>query len=215
MSNELRVEKIPKMKNGIEIEKFMPAPPEDRRVRRTKRMLKGALLELIVEKGYDEVSVQEVIDRADVGRTSFYTYFRSKEDLLLRSLEDLGQLLDGDPGDRSDGGEGSPCDFVIMLFKHFEENRQLARGLLGNRSIPVVRELVQDQFLRHFRNDFQRRYGRAAGAHEIEGAAVFASGALISLVLWWFDMPGAVSPERMGEIFRGLLLPGLGSFFRN
>ena len=53
----------------------MAAKAEDRRVRRTRTLLLTALLDLIVEKGYDEVTVQEIVDRANVGRSTFYTHF--------------------------------------------------------------------------------------------------------------------------------------------
>jgi AcrR family transcriptional regulator len=61
----------------------------DRRVARTRRLLRDALHSLIREKNYDEIVVKEIIDRADVGRSAFYTHFRDKDDLLASSIEDL------------------------------------------------------------------------------------------------------------------------------
>ncbi|MCK4724588.1 MAG: helix-turn-helix transcriptional regulator, partial [Anaerolineales bacterium] len=63
----------------------------DRRVRRTRRALRQALLDLMDEKGYDEVTVEEITNRADIGRTTFYLHYRAKQDLLL---EQFGELID-------------------------------------------------------------------------------------------------------------------------
>lgn len=193
---------------------------EDRRVRRTKKQLKNALIELIAERGYDGVSVQEILDRADVGRTSFYTYFRSKEDLLLRSLDDLGSLFDNPPDEAKKGEKvgisphntkgvpktiGGTADFSHFLFLHLEENRRLARILLGRGGIPIVREHIRKQFLEYFKNRLQRNDSNRITPFEREGTAIFASGALLSLILWWLDMDRPATPAKMGELFERLM----------
>ena len=61
----------------------------DRRVARSRRALKEALTDLILERGYESVTVQDVIDRADVGRSTFYAHFLDKDDLLMAILADL------------------------------------------------------------------------------------------------------------------------------
>ena len=64
-------------------------PTTDRRVARTRRLLRDALHSLISEKNYDDIVVKEIIERADVGRSAFYTHFHDKDDLLASSIEDL------------------------------------------------------------------------------------------------------------------------------
>ena len=172
-------------------------PAEDRRVRRTKKELKKALTALILEKGYDDVSVQEIIDRADVGRTSFYTYFKSKEDLLLQNLDDLENMF-------LPNQENSADDFSLKMFQHLQENWRLARLLLGNKKIPLVRNYVQNILLKYYKNQYQERFGKTKTEFEIEGAAVFTSGALLSLTLWWLGMKKPVSPEEMHRLFMEL-----------
>jgi len=182
--------------------KFADEPnSEDRRVRRTKRLLKEALIELIAESGYDEVSVQEILDRADVGRTSFYTYFRSKEDLLLRSLDDMGGLLD------TDSGEDAVDNTILMYFRHLEEMRPIAKALLGNRNIPVIREHVERQFFEHYRKRLRTESGSSKTDLEIEAEAVITAGALISLTLWWLSMKKPVPAEQVSELFNNGTVP--------
>ena len=61
----------------------------DRRVRKTRRALRESLFSLVAERGWDSVSVQHVCERADVGRSTFYTHFADREDLLLSGFDDL------------------------------------------------------------------------------------------------------------------------------
>src|SRR5262245_47432298 len=67
----------------------------DRRVQRTRRLLHDALMSCILEKKYELISVQDILDRADIGRSTFYTHFQDKDDLLLSGFENLKGLLHG------------------------------------------------------------------------------------------------------------------------
>jgi len=71
----------------------MAVKAEDRRVRRTRTLLQDALIALILEKGYEAVTVQDIIDRADVGRSTFYAHFLDKQQLLLSRVEELHAFL--------------------------------------------------------------------------------------------------------------------------
>ena len=65
----------------------MATKMEDRRVQRTRALLLSALLDLIVEQGYEEITVQDIVDRANVGRSTFYAHFLDKRELLLTGEE--------------------------------------------------------------------------------------------------------------------------------
>src|SRR6266498_992647 len=71
----------------------MTAKTEDRRIQRTRALLLSALLDLIVERGYEDVSVQDIVDRANVGRSTFYKHFLDKRELLLSGVDGLQELL--------------------------------------------------------------------------------------------------------------------------
>src|SRR5262245_57855262 len=93
----------------------------DRRVRRTRRLLREALLSLTLEKGYDQVTVQEVLDRADVGRATFYAHFTDKDDLLISGLLELRDSLREQLATmvRSDGStRPEHPDLTRVLFEH-------------------------------------------------------------------------------------------------
>jgi AcrR family transcriptional regulator len=67
----------------------MEARAPDRRVQRTRKLLQEALMTLILEKGYEAMTIQDIIDRANVGRATFYNHFLDKQDLLVSGFAEL------------------------------------------------------------------------------------------------------------------------------
>jgi AcrR family transcriptional regulator len=90
----------------------------DRRVRRTSHALTQALVDLMLEKRYDAITIQDLLDRADVGRSTFYSHYRGKDDLLLRSFGRMLELLDGMLQSGSDGArrlDATPDAVVVPV----------------------------------------------------------------------------------------------------
>src|SRR5688572_29080610 len=113
----------------------------DRRVTRTRRLLQDALVALVLEKGYEAVTVQEVLDRADVGRATFYAHFANREALLLSVFEMMrGELREAMGGLRSGdiGRFGEGVGVLGPLFAHAAQHRRLYRALLNSRGGPML-----------------------------------------------------------------------------
>ena len=72
------------------------AVSRDRRVRRTRKLLHDAFLELVIEKGYEKITIQDILDRADVGRSTFYVHYRDKEALLTASFDGMRDQLESE-----------------------------------------------------------------------------------------------------------------------
>ena len=107
----------------------------DRRTRKTQSAIYSAFVSLIVERGYDTISVQQIIDEADVGRTTFYAHFRSKDDLLMfgfqRLRDDLQRHLDDDR-------RNEPWSFLKFLLEHARSHLGLYRALLRGNGGPLA-----------------------------------------------------------------------------
>lgn len=107
---------------------------EDRRTQKTKKSLADAIKELILEKEYDEITIQEIIDRANVGRSTFYTHYESKEQLLVGNIN-FQETLNNTPDD----DENYPLGINISyLFNHTKEHILLYKAMSGNRSIDIL-----------------------------------------------------------------------------
>src|SRR3984893_11159628 len=127
------MDKGPEIVREFEI---MPVKKTDRRSNRTRRQLSSALVELVKEKRFDDITVQNVIDRADVGGSTFYSHFRDKEDLFQRDwerfLDGLAQHIDWEKA-----GKG-PFVPVVYLFRHLQEYHHFYNGLVKSRKTDSV-----------------------------------------------------------------------------
>ena len=188
---------------------------EDRRVRRTRRVLREALLELVVAKGYDRVTVQDVLERADLSRATFYAHYRDKDDLLVGSLEELLGALRGAmaafagldaPGQRAEDGARTRA-----VFEHVDGQRRLYRGLLGSRAWTVLHRRVREHFTalaeRHFREVAADR--KSAPAVPVEVTAQYVGGALLGLLTWWLESDAPLPAGHLAAMFDRLVAPSV------
>src|SRR5713226_5632016 len=124
-----------------ESEVVVAARAGDRRVQRTRQLLQGALLSLIREKGFEALSVQDIIDRANVGRATFYAHFDNKEDLLVSGFDGLRAALkelQRQAHMRTASSDERLFAFSHEMFAHIAEYRKVFRAMVGKRSGAMV-----------------------------------------------------------------------------
>jgi AcrR family transcriptional regulator len=187
---------------------------EDRRVRRTRRLLREALLALIVEKGYDRVTVQDVLDRADLSRATFYAHFRDKDDLLVSGFEELENALRRAMAAYA-ASERRPSHEALgslrPVFEHVAEHRRLYRGLVGSRAGAVLVKHVRERFTAMAREHFQEVIAsrRSVPAVPVEMMAQHTAGALLGVLTWWLDHDPPYSAEQIATMLERLLAPAI------
>ncbi len=184
---------------------------EDRRVRRTRELLRGALFSLIREKGYESLTVQEIIDRANVGRATFYAHFDNKEDLLLSGFETLRVSLK-ERQRKAQFHRGSVEERVLAfsheLFAHVADHRDLFRAMAGKRSGAVVQTIVHKLVLDLVRGDIKSILPNAKrNSIPTEALAQFIAGGMFGLMMWWFAGREWASVDALNGIFQRLAFP--------
>ncbi len=176
----------------------------DRRVVRTRRLLRDALIGLLHVRGWDEISVQDICARADVGRSTFYVHFADKEELLLAGFDDLRRMIRGQLAAQSGPGAG-PLRFARAMIEHAHENERLFRALVGRRSGQVVlrrfRELVVELV--------QEELPSSPSLPAREAAVHFLSGAFLELLTWSLEPPRALGPAALEQLFREMAGPAM------
>jgi AcrR family transcriptional regulator len=178
-------------------------PKTDRRVQRTHRALREALIELILERGWDGASVQDVCERADVGRSTFYTHFADKEELLLGGFDSLREFL------RSRAPappHAPPLGFVLGMAEHVHEQRRLFRAVVGQRGGQAVQRRFHQFLLDLIKEDLTSL--APAGAQR-EAASHYLSGAFSELLIWWLDSKSTLEPKDVAELFHRMTAPVL------
>lgn len=197
---------------------------EDRRVHRTRRLLREALTALILERGYDAVTVEEIAQRADVGRTTFYLHYRDKEDLLLESIDatinDLIAQIAGLPLETwqataapQQTAAASPLKSPILLvFEHAVKNYDLYRVMLRGEGVSRAQSRIRQTIAQAAKAFFLDQRANQ-GLHLKPGitldffANYFASS-LMGVLTWWLEDGMPYPPEAMAEMFQRMFIPG-------
>jgi AcrR family transcriptional regulator len=162
----------------------------DRRVRRTKRSLRNACIALILEKGYEAVTVEEITERADVGRTTFYMHYRDKEELFADSISRISDELHEQVVPLLFSGEGRIAETpVLMIFRHAAENAELYRVILNGAGDGRGLRQLRGDVTRYARRAFQAEAYQLelSPAVPIEVITQHFVGALLGLVGWWLE----------------------------
>ncbi|MFF6901073.1 TetR/AcrR family transcriptional regulator [Streptomyces hydrogenans] len=165
-------------------------PAGDRRVRRTRAALRQALVELVLDKGFHAVTVEEITERADVGRATFYAHYRDKEDLLVGVVRDLAEdrerLLPAVQQAHAEGFTGLPVKYI---FEHAEQEKPVYQVILrGEGDGRALREFT-DLIRTHAEAAFRARVEQLAVTPRIplDIVARAWTGELIGLLTWWVE----------------------------
>jgi len=173
----------------------------------------------ILEKKYESITVQEILDRADVGRSTFYLHYEDKDELLASGLENVGRLLQSaqaaataPPGKSYEKIIG----FSFALLEHAYEYRDIHRALLGSNAESVVRRQIHAALAAVVREaisiEVQRR-NRENLAISPELLAHFLVSTFISVMTWWLNSKNPIPPKEIHAAYRRLVLPCLASVF--
>lgn len=175
----------------------------DRRVQRTRRALRDALISLLVERGWDDINIQNLCERADVGRSTFYIHFQNKEELLVSGFDDLRAFLRMQAAEKN--GAADSLGFVRGLIEHAYEQRTLFRVIIGKRSGHVVQKRFREMVNQLVEEEISLPVGwqRDAGIR-------YVAGALVELLAWWVDAGNARSADDIERLFYQLTLPVVG-----
>ncbi len=179
----------------------------DRRIQRTRQLLQEALLALILEKGYDAVTIQDVIDRANVGRSTFYAHFQDKEDLFLSDFETLRAQFEQHLLSQPATDEG-PWSLSLMMFQHAQSQHRLYKALAGKQGGNVMLAHIH-KYLAAIIREHLKSTGKKKGLVPPEVLAHYLVSSFMALLTWWLDHDLPYPAERMNDMYRQLTEPGV------
>ena len=190
------------------------APKIDRRILRTRKLLWEALISLIEEKDYSEITIQDIADRADVNRVTFYLHYRDKQELLVKSVEMLFEELTAKTTPLI--GENFRLDVpppgMTLVYQYIAENAGLFCKLLSANGIPLLmnrmRKFLAGLTIQRFRLIMPP--GRE-GPVPLEIVAEYAAGSILGLIIWWLEAGMPIPPEEFAH--QTLLLTAHGPYW--
>lgn len=182
---------------------WIEGPKVDRRVARTRRTLHQALLRLIVTKGYAAITVQDLLDEADVGRSTFYAHFAGKDDLLRRGFDHLRADLASSNGGQPGSG---PLGFSAAMFAHAERYRETYRALVGSRANGIVLEEIRGILLAFVEPELG---GMKRPTPPLDLLARYIVDSFQSVLTWWLERRPELPAAEVDRLFRQLVVPTL------
>jgi AcrR family transcriptional regulator len=196
----------------------------DRRIQRTRQSLRNALLELIKEKGYDAISTEEITERANIGRATFYLHYKDKEDLLLDEFSEMAdekvQVLAEIPfsawlqtREATHPAKGNKSDPpLLIVFEHIYDNSELyfilVKSERSGRIIERIRKISTEAIVKFVEAKAETDPLPFHFKVPIEFFAAFFSGALLSTVDWWLEEGLHHTPREITYLFQDLFIQG-------
>src|ERR1035437_8981756 len=160
----------------------------DRRSLRTRSALSNALIGLIAERGWDEIAGQDICERANIGRSTFYLHYQNKAALLQGGREGLQAELQRQARARSDNPRPGTevlegFHFALGLIEHAHEQRKVFRTLIGRRSGYVVQQRFREMVIRLITDELPA----SSGNFPRGAVARWLAGAFVELLSWWIE----------------------------
>jgi AcrR family transcriptional regulator len=184
----------------------------DRRVRRTHKLLHDALISLLLKQNYDSITVQDILDRADVGRSTFYTHFDDKDELLISGTDELrATLLTAVERERrSEKRHEGVIAFSRAMFEHASGYREVYHALLHTSAWPVVRERLQkvlDEIIRREAKTEIVKLRQPESDIPVDLFVHYLNATFFAVLTWWLDRRSRLTPAQIDERFRCLVVP--------
>lgn len=183
----------------------------DRRIQKTQNLLREALASLMAQKPYDSIVIKEILERANVGRSTFYTHFQDKDDLLVSSIHEMIASVQSAKMRRSKVWYERLLWFSLPIFEYHYGHRHDGRLAMGHRGraiqhsrlAQVLAEILSDAI----RTEFAGR--RKTNAPPADLIAQYVSSTFVLVLDWWIASMQPRHPKDADELFRSLVLPTL------
>lgn len=185
----------------------MKQDKQDRRSQRTRQLVTSAMLELLSEKRYDEITVQDILDRSGIGRSTFYSHYFDKEDVHASMME---QMLEGMTRQLSARESGQDIVPSLELFQHIYQDRPHFEAVAGSgpagerlwEAMQTALSKVIQQALTVSKDKGQ------SSSIPLPLMSSYLAGAFLNLLKWWVKAGMPYPPEEMDAIFQQLAMPG-------
>lgn len=176
----------------------------DKRVKRTRDLLQKSLMELIAERGYDSITIQEIVGRANLGRTRFYLHYNSKDELFMSCHQailsefHLGLLH---PLTREELLSPQIPLQMASAYRHLEEGRALLYPIFQGKDSQLILRQIRERSAREIEANLRTIFVEAGSAIPFEMLATYLVGAQITLMQWWLEKRRPYTAETLARTF--------------
>lgn len=176
----------------------------DRRVQRTRELLRNTLVRLIREKDYDEITIQDITDRANLGRTTFYLHYQSKDDLLLDHHADFTTSLNLSQLSREQLLSATPQTEMITFLHRFSEGKFIYLAIRNAKDFHVIMRGIREQMTGVLATSLEAAFPDTPPTIPLPVLATYIVGAQLALVDWWLTNRTGYTPQDIAAILQQL-----------
>jgi AcrR family transcriptional regulator len=182
-----------------------PSTPSrhERRRMQTRNQLIRTTLQLVLEKGYDSITIQEITDRADLGRGTFYIHFRDKADVVWAAIQDMMREMEQEAHKQFDRRMPQVEYYALRnIFRLGQNNRDLYRVVFGGQGSAMLAGRAQDLLAKILLYDIQHAPGPRNSEFHVpdEMLAQMLTGLITRLLFWWLETTNKYSAEQMAAL---------------
>lgn len=176
----------------------------DRRSKRTKNAIYHAFTELMLKEKYTKITVQEIIDQADIGRSTFYSYFETKDELLKSMCTDL---FDEMHQNSQASPHGKPDAMLLALLNHIKERDKMIKGVFSSDSGELFMNYFKDYFSGKIELYFLTSYDEKATGIPKAFLINHIYSSFLEMVKWWVSTNMKQTPQELMGYFRYVISP--------
>jgi AcrR family transcriptional regulator len=181
----------------------------DRRIQRTRDLLQKALMELINERGYEAITIQDIADHANVARTTFYVHYNSKDDLFMSCHEAIIHEFQSGPFHSHPLSQEELLSPVAppgltTAYQHLREAWSRLSPIFQGKDGPLILRRIRDLSAQEIEANLRHVFGNIASTIPLDMLAHYLAGAQIALIQWWMEKPHIHTPETLAQAFHRL-----------
>ena len=172
----------------------------DKRVQRTREALRKSLMQLIDEKGYDSVTIQDIVDRANMGRTTFYLHYESKDDLLLDHHVDFASGLTLRSLSRNELMCESPPVELILFLEKLAADKSIYFAITRGKDAEIIVRGIRQQMVSMLADSLESAFPETDSKFALDLLTNYIVGAQLSLIDWWLGNRNNHSAQAVAEM---------------
>jgi AcrR family transcriptional regulator len=177
---------------------------QDRRVQRTRELLRNALMQLIQEKGYDAITIEEITDRANLGRTTFYLHYQNKDDLLLDHHAEFTSQLNLDRLSREQLLGDEPQPEMVEFLQQISQGKAVYLAFTQARDADIIIRNIRQHLINNLLASLQEAFPDTVPDPPVDILAQYLVRAQLSLIDWWITNRTGYDAELMAATLHRL-----------
>ncbi len=176
----------------------------DRRVQRTRELLQSALMQLIKEKGYDAITIQDITERANLGRTTFYLHYQGKDELLLDHHTDFIAHLNLERLSRDELLGDNPTPAMVSFFAQTYNGQAVYLAFTRTKDADIIMRGVRQRMADSLQDSLRTAFPDSTPNLPMDVLTHYIIGAQLSLVDWWITNRKPYTPEQITAMLHRL-----------